>query len=200
MCYKFWLSHLTSLQMLDYNVPGGVDKYIIHIFTWLPTFKNPTRFSWSMYNTGFLTHFNDFLLINVYWLTGKLNRGLSVIDSYKYLKEGKELTEEEIFLTSALGWCIEWVWMFCTTFFFRLGLFKNWNENFNRNEMVNFCSFKHIFLFLTISWITLLHVVVNPAGSEYQRCEVKLTCFCFWSIYRKSMLLSLSLVLAARIF
>ncbi|CAM8944054.1 unnamed protein product [Rhodiola kirilowii] len=40
---------------------------------------------------------------------GKLNRGLSVIDSYRYLKEGKELTEEEIFLASALGWCIEWL-------------------------------------------------------------------------------------------
>ncbi|KAI3434144.1 uncharacterized protein J3R85_006785 [Psidium guajava] len=40
---------------------------------------------------------------------GKLNRGLSVIDSYKLLKEGKELTEEEIFLASALGWCIEWL-------------------------------------------------------------------------------------------
>ncbi|CAH9137119.1 unnamed protein product [Cuscuta epithymum] len=40
---------------------------------------------------------------------GKLNRGLSVIDSYKLLKEGKELTSDEIFLTSALGWCIEWL-------------------------------------------------------------------------------------------
>ncbi|CAM8940530.1 unnamed protein product [Rhodiola kirilowii] len=40
---------------------------------------------------------------------GKLNRGLSVIDSYRYLKEGKELTEEEIFLASTLGWCIEWL-------------------------------------------------------------------------------------------
>lgn len=40
---------------------------------------------------------------------GKLNRGLSVIDSYQLLKEGKELTDEEIFLTSALGWCIEWL-------------------------------------------------------------------------------------------
>ncbi|KAJ8770302.1 hypothetical protein K2173_013256 [Erythroxylum novogranatense] len=40
---------------------------------------------------------------------GKLNRGLSVIDSYKLLKEGMELTEEEIFLASALGWCIEWL-------------------------------------------------------------------------------------------
>ncbi|KDP35531.1 hypothetical protein JCGZ_08969 [Jatropha curcas] len=40
---------------------------------------------------------------------GKLNRGLSVIDSYKLLKDGQELTEEEIFLASALGWCIEWL-------------------------------------------------------------------------------------------
>ncbi|XP_015880481.1 farnesyl pyrophosphate synthase 1 [Ziziphus jujuba] len=40
---------------------------------------------------------------------GKLNRGLSVIDSYKFLKEGQELTENEIFLACALGWCIEWL-------------------------------------------------------------------------------------------
>ncbi|KAL6562381.1 glycerol channel [Orobanche gracilis] len=39
---------------------------------------------------------------------GKLNRGLSVIDSYKLLKEGKDLTEDEVFLASALGWCVEW--------------------------------------------------------------------------------------------
>ncbi|KAL6520441.1 hypothetical protein OROHE_017029 [Orobanche hederae] len=38
---------------------------------------------------------------------GKLNRGLSVIDSYKLLKEGKDLTEDEVFLASALGWCVE---------------------------------------------------------------------------------------------
>ncbi|XP_028769934.1 farnesyl pyrophosphate synthase 1 [Neltuma alba] len=39
---------------------------------------------------------------------GKLNRGLSVIDSYRLLK-GEELGEEEFFLASALGWCIEWL-------------------------------------------------------------------------------------------
>lgn len=49
------------------------------------------------------------MLQNKYQFSGKLNRGLSVIDSYKLLKEGKELTEDEIFLASALGWCIEWV-------------------------------------------------------------------------------------------
>ncbi|KAK9269112.1 hypothetical protein L1049_000881 [Liquidambar formosana] len=40
---------------------------------------------------------------------GKLNRGLSVIDSYKHLKEGKELTDDEVFLACTLGWCIEWL-------------------------------------------------------------------------------------------
>ncbi|KAM0044259.1 putative transferase [Helianthus debilis subsp. tardiflorus] len=39
---------------------------------------------------------------------GKLNRGLSVVDSYQLLKGG-ELTDDEIFLASALGWCIEWL-------------------------------------------------------------------------------------------
>ncbi|XP_031492447.1 farnesyl pyrophosphate synthase-like [Nymphaea colorata] len=40
---------------------------------------------------------------------GKLNRGMSVIDSYKLLKEGQHLSEEEVFLGCALGWCIEWL-------------------------------------------------------------------------------------------
>ncbi|KAL5705613.1 dimethylallyltranstransferase [Ranunculus cassubicifolius] len=40
---------------------------------------------------------------------GKLNRGLSVIDSYKLLTEGKELDKNEVFLASVLGWCIEWL-------------------------------------------------------------------------------------------
>ncbi|XP_017698872.2 farnesyl pyrophosphate synthase-like isoform X2 [Phoenix dactylifera] len=38
---------------------------------------------------------------------GKLNRGISVIDSYKLLK-GYELSDDEVFLACALGWCIEW--------------------------------------------------------------------------------------------
>ncbi|XP_077222225.1 farnesyl pyrophosphate synthase-like [Tasmannia lanceolata] len=40
---------------------------------------------------------------------GKLNRGLSVIDSYKFLKQGKELSEDEVFLACVLGWGIEWL-------------------------------------------------------------------------------------------
>lgn len=42
---------------------------------------------------------------------GKLNRGLSVVDSLKLLKEGGELTDDEVFQSCALGWCIEWVWL-----------------------------------------------------------------------------------------
>jgi len=45
-------------------------------------------------------------------MAGKLNRGLSVIDSYRLLKDGQELNDDEIFQASALGWCIEWVWQF----------------------------------------------------------------------------------------
>ncbi|GAV59651.1 polyprenyl_synt domain-containing protein [Cephalotus follicularis] len=39
---------------------------------------------------------------------GKLNRGLSVLDSYKLLK-GEESANDELFLACALGWCIEWL-------------------------------------------------------------------------------------------
>ncbi|KAJ1702425.1 hypothetical protein LUZ63_002204 [Rhynchospora breviuscula] len=39
---------------------------------------------------------------------GKLNRGLAVIETYKALK-GDELSEEEFFLASVLGWCLEWI-------------------------------------------------------------------------------------------
>nr|XP_025883709.1 farnesyl pyrophosphate synthase 1, mitochondrial isoform X1 [Solanum lycopersicum]XP_025883710.1 farnesyl pyrophosphate synthase 1, mitochondrial isoform X1 [Solanum lycopersicum] len=42
-------------------------------------------------------------------LGGKLNHGLSAIDSYSLLKEGKQLSSEEIILISSLGWCIEWL-------------------------------------------------------------------------------------------
>jgi farnesyl diphosphate synthase len=45
----------------------------------------------------------------VFCFAGKLNRGLSVVDSYKLLKQGQDLTEKETFLSCALGWCIEWL-------------------------------------------------------------------------------------------
>ncbi|KAL5229801.1 hypothetical protein ABZP36_028577 [Zizania latifolia] len=42
-------------------------------------------------------------------LGGKCNRGLSVVDSYKLLKDANALGEEEMLLASTLGWCIEWL-------------------------------------------------------------------------------------------
>jgi farnesyl diphosphate synthase len=47
-----------------------------------------------------------FLCIGV--CAGKLNRGLSVVDSLKLLKE-EALSETDVFNACALGWCIEWV-------------------------------------------------------------------------------------------
>ncbi|XXG63116.1 hypothetical protein AAC387_Pa05g1375 [Persea americana] len=40
---------------------------------------------------------------------GKLNRGLSVIDSYRLLRQGMGISTDEVFLGCVLGWCIEWL-------------------------------------------------------------------------------------------
>jgi farnesyl diphosphate synthase len=40
---------------------------------------------------------------------GKCNRGLSVVDSYKLLKGTNVLSQEDMFLASTLGWCVEWL-------------------------------------------------------------------------------------------
>ncbi|KAI4966564.1 hypothetical protein ZWY2020_040520 [Hordeum vulgare] len=55
-------------------------------------------------------------------LGGKCNRGLSVVDSYKLLKGVDVLTEEEMFLASTLGWCIEWICCCLCSFAFFLVL------------------------------------------------------------------------------
>ncbi|KAL2483901.1 Farnesyl pyrophosphate synthase 1 [Forsythia ovata] len=65
---------------------------------------NDTAFEWTDDSRQWVERMLDYNVPG-----GKLNRGLSVIDSYKLLKEGKELTEDEVFLASALGWCIEWL-------------------------------------------------------------------------------------------
>lgn len=43
---------------------------------------------------------------------GKLNRGMSVVDSVEILK-GRGLTDDEYFKSALLGWCIELVGSFC---------------------------------------------------------------------------------------
>ncbi|GJN01477.1 hypothetical protein PR202_ga18746 [Eleusine coracana subsp. coracana] len=40
---------------------------------------------------------------------GKLNRGLSVIDSYMLLREGTKVDDEDFYLACVLGWCVEWL-------------------------------------------------------------------------------------------
>ncbi|CAG8505781.1 4655_t:CDS:10 [Ambispora gerdemannii] len=42
---------------------------------------------------------------------GKLNRGLSVVDTLKIVKNNK-VSEEELFKARVLGWCIEWLQAF----------------------------------------------------------------------------------------
>ena len=39
---------------------------------------------------------------------GKLNRGMSVVDTVEILK-GRALTEDEYFKAGVLGWCVELV-------------------------------------------------------------------------------------------
>jgi hypothetical protein len=48
--------------------------------------------------------------LNTFFLKilGKMNRGLSVVDTLKILKND-QLTTEEHFKSRVLGWCIEWV-------------------------------------------------------------------------------------------
>eukprot|EP00850_Spirogloea_muscicola_P016186 SM000129S26173 [mRNA] locus=s129:308322:311615:- [translate_table: standard] len=43
---------------------------------------------------------------------GKLNRGVSVVDSLQLLQGGTALSEENFFRAAALGWCIEWLQAF----------------------------------------------------------------------------------------
>ena len=45
---------------------------------------------------------------------GKLNRGISVVDSVEILK-GRALTDEEYFKAALLGWCVEFVSPFVLT-------------------------------------------------------------------------------------
>ncbi|KAL7409651.1 putative isoprenoid biosynthesis-related protein [Mrakia frigida] len=52
----------------------------------------------------------EWMKTNLYYNTpgGKLNRGISVTDTFALLNpSGKELTEEEYFRAAVLGWCVE---------------------------------------------------------------------------------------------
>jgi hypothetical protein len=49
-----------------------------------------------------------FILLNTPSIPGKLNRGISVVDTVRILK-GDTVTEDDIFKASILGWLIEFV-------------------------------------------------------------------------------------------
>jgi len=80
--------------MVDYNVLGGEEMILNYLL-------------FTLYEKQV-----TLLIRNCCPMTGKCNRGLSVVDSYKLLKGADTLDEEELFLACTLGWCIEWV-MFC---------------------------------------------------------------------------------------
>ncbi|KAL0407178.1 UNVERIFIED_CONTAM: Farnesyl pyrophosphate synthase [Sesamum latifolium] len=67
---------------------------------------NDPAFEWTDVSRQWVERYS--VLKTELLFAGKLNRGLSVVDSYKLLKEGKDVTEDEVFLANALGWCIEW--------------------------------------------------------------------------------------------
>ncbi|KAL1916091.1 uncharacterized protein VTP21DRAFT_6095 [Calcarisporiella thermophila] len=56
----------------------------------------------------FIEWFRKSLFFNV--PGGKMNRGLSVVDTLRILKP--DLSEEDVFKASVLGWCVEWLQAF----------------------------------------------------------------------------------------
>jgi len=51
-------------------------------------------------------------LIKVTVTGGKMNRGVTVLNSYQQLSEYKQLSRSEVFKAQVLGWCVEWLQAF----------------------------------------------------------------------------------------
>lgn len=84
---------------------------------------------------------------------GKLNRGLSVVDTAEILK-GRSLTDEEYLQAAVLGWGVELVRLIlCQTFFPINTIFSS----------------KLSSSFQTISWTRPLPVAPSHAGTAYPR-------------------------------
>lgn len=103
-----------STMCLEVRNLASIYEWTISIFGYLPTKK--WKFSYLIQRLWLIFSYKLFL--------GKLNRGLSVIDSYKLLHPGKKLNEEEFFLACVLGWCIEWVSSLSTLCFSKSSLRK----------------------------------------------------------------------------
>jgi geranylgeranyl pyrophosphate synthase len=85
--------------MMDYNVPGGEQPIHAQI---LNTYTLPSPFDIARSK---LTR----VCVWCCFSEGKLNRGLSVIDSYMLLRKGTEVDDKDFYIACVLGWCIEWV-------------------------------------------------------------------------------------------
>jgi len=83
---------------------------------------------------------------------GKLNRGLSVIDTVEILKR-QPLTDNEYVKAAVLGWCVELVWI-------PISDFTPVTDKFE--------SFRPISLFQMISWTRRSPVATNRAGTATQ--------------------------------
>jgi len=68
------------------------------------------------------------MLVHVF--SGKMNRGLSVIDTYSVLL-GRPLNDTELFRASVLGWAVEWV---CILLFL---------VHYTTDTLFVVCSYKH---------------------------------------------------------
>ena len=107
---------------------------------------------------------------------GKLNRGMSVVDSVQILR-GRLLTENEYLKAAILGWCVELVSLY---YFFI----------FSASEHVY--SYKHSSSSRTILWISPLRVEDNHAGIEWTALEILLS-------MTRSCLRPLSIICSSRI-
>jgi len=87
-----------------------------------------------------------------------MNRGLSVVDTLKILKDD-QLTTEELFKSRVLGWCVEWVRI-------KIGIMKNYIMNHGPTMYVIF-SFKHSSSLLMISWMHRSLVVEIHVGTKW---------------------------------
>jgi hypothetical protein len=119
-------------------------------------------------DTLFLFYFYTifyFILYNTPSIPGKLNRGISVVDTVRILK-GDAVTEDDIFKASILGWLIEFVSKI-------LVFWGGGGRNFIIEKKGLICCFplkknssKPSSWFRMISWMLPLPVVDNLVGTR----------------------------------
>ena len=93
-------------ELIDYITAQGMPKEVAQWYTDVRAIGLP----FSVLACAHLTQNLDYNVPG-----GKLNRGISVVDSFQVLK-GAPLTEDEYEKAAILGWCVEFVsWVFSST-------------------------------------------------------------------------------------